>query len=447
MGRDDAYADDIDWLDVDSADATGATRPPRRPWPRWLIVVIAVAAVALMVRVLNIEHRDPSAARPGPPASSSQPAPSRAASSARLPPQLSTVVPVQPQQAPSVTRLGHPLLRTTAGWELFGRGPGVLVRIEPAAGRITETPLPPLQSSGPVSLLAGSDRVIVRPLDNVPGLVVPDGRPAAQLPQLLNVAGPVFPGPSPDQLWVEPADDHQPVMALVSASGRRLADVVPIPDGSGSMEAVADGAGYLLYPGIGGLYDARPDGVRRISTGVLVAVGPTGWLTIECDEHYRCATVLIGRVDGLRRTVLDGVVSRDWGGVISPDGSTAAVVTTGPTGAPGLALVDIAHHRLLRIRGVALTQETMTGAMVFSPDSRWLIVVTADGTVSVVDARTAAVRPLGISLPTLNQLVVRPASRARPSHHARAADTARLASSAVVNQPLIKTCCQRMPVH
>jgi hypothetical protein len=216
------------------------------------------------------------------------------------------------------------------------------------------------------------------------------------------------------------------------------------------LEASADGAGYLLYPGIGGVYDARPGGLRRISTGVLMAVGPTGWLAVECDERYRCQTVLISRANGLRRTVADGELSRDGRGVISPDGSTAAVMTSGPNGAVGLAIIDLASHRVLRIPGMAVNQETMDGAVVFSPDSKWLFVVTADGAVSMINPRTAAVSPLGISLPALSQLVVRPARHARPAAEARSARSARPVSSAAdkalaVDQALTRTCCRPTP--
>lgn len=398
MGRDDAYADDIEWLDVGSAE--GGV-PPRRPWPRWLTLAATGAVVAVVVAILNLAHRDPAAA----PTSAAPATPASATTSAS---QTSATAP-PPLTAVSVTQLGHPLLNTTAGWEPFGRGPGVLVRIEPAAGRITRTAIPDLRSGGPVYLVAGSDRVIVRPLDNVPGYVVPDGRPAEQLSPVLNLDGPVFPGPAPDRMWVRPADDHQPVMALATLDGRRLADFVPVPAGSSSFEAVADGSGYLLYTGIGGVYDARPDGLRRISTGALLAVGPTGWLAVECDARYRCRTVLISRANGLQRIVADGALSRDWRGVISPDGATAAVLTSGPNGAVGLALIDLAHGHVRRLPDLAVTQEPLNGAMVFSPDSAWLFVVTPDGTVSVVNPRTAAVSPLGVSLPALSQLVLRPA--------------------------------------
>ena len=54
-----------------------------------------------------------------------------------------------------VTDVWHPLLAVRAAWELFGLGPGQVVRIQLARGRITWTAFPGLLSSGPVTLLAG----------------------------------------------------------------------------------------------------------------------------------------------------------------------------------------------------------------------------------------------------------------------------------------------------
>jgi hypothetical protein len=404
VGRNGGNFDDVDWLDDGSEVTVGPTgmAPPRLQWPRWFTLAVAVLAVAAVVAVLNTVRRTPPPAAPvavaTTPASSSRPAPTTSAP-------LAT-----PSPSPiSVLRLGHPLLGVTAGWELFARGVDALVRIQPAAGRVTLTPVPDLRSGGPVYLLAGPDRVVIRPLDNVPAYVVPDDRPASQLPLTLNAGGPVFPGPEPGQMWVGPTDDRQPVMALATLDGKRLPDFVQVPAGSSSFDAAADGAGYLLFSGIGGEYAARPDGLHRISTGALLAVGPTGWLVAECDERYRCQAVLIGRADGSRRIVPIATGHRDRSGVISPDGTTVAMMVAGPSASAALYLFDLAAGGQ-RTVNVAVNQETLDGAIAFSPDSKWLFVVTDTGELSVVNCRTGAVSALGVPLPTLSQLVVRPAS-------------------------------------
>jgi hypothetical protein len=403
VGRDDAHPDaqnnDIDWLDV-GPDVPGDAAPPRRPWPRWFTLLVLALMVAGSVAALNLERGEPSAARestaPTPPPTS------------QATPQTSTpATPVPAGPAPSVTNLGRPLLGATTGWELLARGDKVLLRIEPAAGRITRTAVPALLSGGPVYLLAGEDQVLIRPLDNVPGYLVPDGRPARELPSPLAHDGPVYPGPTPNQMWARPSDDHQPVMVLTNLDGSRLAGSFPIPAENVSYDAVADGAGYLLFPGIGGLYNARPDGLRRISTGSLVAVGPTGWLVVECDDRHLCQPVLIGRSDGSRRVVNAAIEGRDQRGVISPDGRTAAMLTSAPSGGIGLQLLDLATGRR-QVLNVSVNQ-SYTGAITFSPDSNWLFAVTADGALAVIDRKTGAVSDLGVPLPALSQLAVRPA--------------------------------------
>jgi hypothetical protein len=364
--------------------------------------VVTVAVVGLVVAggvaALNHERGAPSAARV-----STAPTP--------VP---TTPAPTAPSQAPqpagpavSVTRVGRPLLGATTGWELFARGANVLVRIEPAAGRVTRTAVPGLRSGGPVYLLPGTDRVLIQPLDKVPGYLVPDGRPARELPAMTEHDGPVFPGPAPDQMWVRPSDDHKPVMALANLNGSRLGGFIPIPPENISFDATADGAGYLLFPGIGGVYHARPQVLRRISTGALVAVGPTGWLVTECDDRHRCQPVLIDRADGSRRVVNAPIEGRDQRGVISPDGRTAAMLTSARNGAIGLQLLDLATGRR-RVLNVSVNQ-SYDGAIAFSPDSRWLFAVTADGALSVIDRGAGTVGDLGVPLPALSQLALRPA--------------------------------------
>ena len=434
MARGEAYPDDIAWLDVGSDDAAGAPVPPRWPWPKWLTLAATAAVVALVVAIVNVARQDPTAptarSSPTPPASSTQPAPG--ASAAATSPSSSPPV--------SVTELGHPLLGATAGWELVGLGPGALVRIEPAAGRITRTALPDLRSGGPVYLLTGRDRVVVRPLDNVPAYLVPDGRPARQLSPLPDQNGPAYPGPKPGQMWVRPADDHQPVMALATLEGRRLADFVPVPPASTPFEAVADGAGYLLFPGIGGLYQARPEGIRRISTGVLLAAGPTGWLVIECDERYRCQTLLVGRADGRRETVAARPVGRDFRGVISRDGSSVAVLTSRPEGIVEVAVLDVARGSWLRVVNLAVNQAALNGALAFSPDGKWLFAVTAGGSIAAIDPRTSTASILNLPLPPVTQLMVRSAVPAQPAPRART-------TSPDVAAALTKTCCRPTPAQ
>jgi hypothetical protein len=115
------------------------------------------------------------------------------------------------------------------------------------------------------------------------------------------------------------------------------------------MNATPDGAGYLLVPGFGGVYDARPDGMHRVTGGQVLASGPTGWLV--------------------------------------SDGKVAAVFTTPPDGLQGLALTDLTTGTTRTI-GMALSADADQSALAWSPDSRWLFVADAAGHLRVIDPTT-----------------------------------------------------------
>ena len=141
------------------------------------------------------------------------------------------------------TSAGHQLPGERSGWELFGAGPGVLIRIQRAAGRVTRTTVPALQSSGPVCFVAGPHQAIIRPLDFVPGYLVPDDHLARTLPATLGTAGQAFPGPRPGQVWVQSGFGDETVMSLVTASGARIGPSIRLPADVG-YGAVPDGRGY-----------------------------------------------------------------------------------------------------------------------------------------------------------------------------------------------------------
>lgn len=152
-------------------------------------------------------------------------------------------------------------------------------------------------------------------------------------------------------------------------------------------------------------YQARPGVFRRLTTGTVLAVGPTGWIDAHCDSRHRCALSLISRTTGPRRP-LGSETGGLPGGVISPDGSTAAMLQVSTGGAIGLSFLDL-HSGSRRPVAVAMDGD---GTVTFSPDGHWLFAVTARGSLAVIDVRTAGVRGLGAPLPPLSQLAVKPAS-------------------------------------
>lgn len=369
-----------DFEDLDLGTAPG--RRFRRWW--WLALVLAVAAlgtVALVERGGDRPSRQPSAAV-------STPAPTLTASFFPAPPV-------------SVTQLGRPLLPVASGWVLYGLGEGVVVRVDPGRGEITRTTIPPLQSGGPVSFLAMGGVAFVRPLDFVPGYVVPDGRPARPMPARLAQSGPMLPGPEPDTVWIAAGQRR---LALVSLDGHRLGPTLTLPRGTSTVGAAADGGGYVLVPTGSGIYDVTPRRARRITTGALAASGRAGWLVDECGARRDCPEVFVDRHTGQRRAVGSGPPAGVPFGAISPDGSTAAVYAAHGASVR-LELVDL-HGGPRRLLGLSVDQSITQNVLTWSPDGRWLLALTENDRLRVVDARTGAVRTFGVSLPVLTGLAV-----------------------------------------
>jgi hypothetical protein len=395
MGRDDDPQGQAERLDVVEVGGSHGRGWPARPWRWWLVLVLAVGVTAAVVA--RAEHgRIPFASPTTPdPATSAPSSPSGGSTGDGM-----------IASAPLVTDVGHPLLGVASGWELLGRTPTGVVRIELARGRITRTAVPALASTGPVSFVVGRDWAMVRPLDFVPGYVVPDGRPARALTGALSLGGPALPGPEQASVWVPTGPGHHPAMVLVRADGRSTGVSVAIPPGmTGNVEP--DGKGYLLLSDLSGVYDARPNGLHRVTTGVLLAVGPSRWLTLECDDQHRCATVVTDRGTSAEH-VLDSPVDQASGspGVISPDGATAAVHQADSAGVTTVHLLDLASGADRRL-DVPIDRSFNDAPMAWSPDSRWLFIAGESGRLFPVDAATAQVRDLGAPLPAINQLAIR----------------------------------------
>lgn len=405
-GRGDPERDEVrfvgripkDWMSPDPTSRRTPSSPaPQRRRRRWPIVLAAVALLAAGARLVTSDRGAPS------------PPPSPTGATAPLPVVVPTSSPsVRSTSTPPVraVSLGQPLLGVTAGWELFALGDGVLLRFQFAAGVVTTTEVPPSQSGGPVWFIAAADRALIRPIDVVPGSVVPDGKPAQPMSARLSTEGPMFPGPDPAHVWVDSSERHQE-FTLVALDGTPAGARIVMPPETSSLEASPDGGGYVLLPATGGIYDAHPDGLHRITTGTLLASGPTGWLASECDDTHHCITVLIDRVTGARRAVGLGRVLSGAPGQISPDGATADILTG--VDKPTLSLIDLATGQERRVE-VAFHQWVPRGSLVWSPDSRWLFVIDAEGRLQAVDPSTALAREPLTTLPRLQLLATRPAA-------------------------------------
>ena len=182
----DRHPVELHWQD-EEAEPLAARRA--RPWRGWVALAGVVAA---LVVVPSLVQRG---TVPGP-----------------IEPQLPTPTPSSATTSRVVVPdLGPAILGVTDRWELFALGDTSVTQIQLAAGRITTTYFAPLQSTGPVFLVVGPDRAIVKPLDRVPGYVVPDTGPVRGLTGLLDRGAPALPASDSTQVWVGPENDGPPV--------------------------------------------------------------------------------------------------------------------------------------------------------------------------------------------------------------------------------------------
>jgi hypothetical protein len=196
---------------------------------------------------------------------------------------------------------------------------------------------------------------------------------------------------------------------LLTLDGKPTGARIDVPPGTGVLGS--DGAGQVLLAGIGGVYDARPGGANRVTTGMLLASGPTRWLAVECDGRLSCANVVIDRASGARHTLHMPLYSMNQNsGTISPDGRTAAMLRHDGISASGIHLLDLdsGADRAVEVNPDSPDDQVERGpSWVWSPDSRWLFATDAAGRVMIINRDTGRATPLDSRLPSLDQLVLR----------------------------------------
>jgi hypothetical protein len=373
----------------------------RRPLPRWVsrvLLACLVLAAVVTVAVRGTSHHAPrGAAVPPPP-------------------------PVR------VTTVGHRLLGVTAGWELFARGPNELLRIELARGRITQTYVPALETASPdVAFVVGAHEAVIRPSDLVPGYVVPDGGQARPLTGMLSDGGPLVPGPVGSQAaWVSSGSPTSPELSLIALTGHRSGPSIRFQSGGPQVPATAisDGRGDVLVTDNNSfiVYDTGP-GWDRPVPGTVIAIGPTEWLVDACDPLFlHCREEVVDTSNGSQRTLPGAAPAGPYyfgwppTGVISPGGSTAAIVESGRNERLTVHLVDLrtGATRDLNVPvglpdgDLEVGGNANENSMVWSPDGRWLFVAATGGKLVVVDTRTGRIEGLGIRLPAVDQVAIRP---------------------------------------
>jgi hypothetical protein len=295
-----------------------------------------------------------------------------------------------------VSELGGPLLGGPRV-DVFGLGAGGVIRVELATGRMTRTQLPPMPG-GNVSFVPVRDAVLVHVGDFGPVYVVPDGRLPQVAPAGLAGIGPLLPGPDPDHVWVVRGPGSPAYLVLLDVRGEPTGTVAPLP-AFGTTKPIADRTGFSLAKGVGGTYWAGPPGLRRVTTGAVVATGPTGWLVVECDDRDTCSGVLVTRGGG--RRPVDGVLepSPPVGdlsvpfGALSPDGRSAAFYAQDRVRGRRLVVLDLVTGRRRRT-ALNLVDGPGPGRLAWTPDGRWLLAVDSSARILALDPATGGAAPL-----------------------------------------------------
>lgn len=299
----------------------------------------------------------------------------------------------------------------TGDWEIFAAGADELARIEAAEGHITRTFLPDDTATGPVALAVGPDSALVMSIESGDSYVVRDGKRPYRFPEAnspMNNGGAAYPGPRPDQLWITRGRDNMDSrqrLRLFRFDGTPVGEV--IEPGHRFWISQPDGSGYVIAEGNGGAYLARPDGLRRLTSGNVLAASASRLLVEECDTQARCRTAVIDRRTGARRPLDTRFDLNAMPGAISPDGSYAALATLPDLSGSSaeLILIDLASGQV-RVTGVLVQTFPSAQTFAWSPDGRWLFVATSDLRLVAVDTRAPGAHDLGLS--DIQQVAVRP---------------------------------------
>jgi hypothetical protein len=217
----------------------------------------------------------------------------------------------------------------------------------------------------------------------------------------------VLPGPDQDHVWIEAARGE---MALVTLDGRRAGVALPVPEFA-TTGPMTDGAGGVLFEGVGGLYSISPTGRQRVSNAILLAVGPGAIVTLERDVQGQWLTLLRAGRRGVRRLPVP-IGPQLPHGVLAPDARTVVLYVLHQRTAVGLALVDLATGvpDAQRVHEPAVSVGAGLGTVVWFPDSRRIVTVDSEARLVVIDVATGAATPLAGDLPAVRQLAVRTAS-------------------------------------
>lgn len=384
------------WFSVDPQGQREEEPGERRRGPSFLSVLLGLVVVAIAVIAwVNRSPEDRSTSTPSTTSSTSVVGPTTTTSD--LP---GTPSPSGSGSRPTTRAGTGPPLGTTRPWDLLVAGGGTFTRIEMATGRTTQTALTPASDGMNQSMIIDlGDRALVQPLYGGSGQVVADDGSVAGAAGRFPATGLVMPALGTDRLWVSRAIDGTNRLDLLTLQGDVVDGAsVDLPLDIYPDAATSDGGLALLVQGTDGSYRVESGRFRRITTGLLLARSAQGWLVQECDVDHQCALYFIDRDSGRRRSLgpaLDGPIA----GSIAPDGRRAVAFLSNRAGMSAVC-IDLstgARTEVASDSDIAIYSSfTAMGNAAWSPDSRWVVVTTAQSRVIAVEAATGKVSPIPI---------------------------------------------------
>ncbi len=367
-----------------------AAVPPMLAWAPDSSGLFIVADGAVVFRTRATGAGTELAGLTGPTAGAARALAVRPAASARAPEESSFTVPLA---GPT----GLDLVAST--WD------DDVIEIDVDAGTVVAQPGPPL-AAGPVRLFADDAGVTLASTVDSPGFRLDDGAVPVPIEGDL-IGGFVLPGPVAGTLWRDRTGggDGRVAFDLIDVRGAPLGPTVELEEVSA---LGSDGNGLLLLVAIGGFYSVSPAGAVRLTTGGLLASGPTAVYARECDEVLACGVVRVDRATGERRPIDDPVLvgapfqtDADLAGsTVSPDGDVAFVRTS--RNGLSWSFVDLAAGTAVPAPG-----PQKSTSLVWSADGRFAAYLSGDR-LQVFDRDAATLTPL-TGLPAIRAFaVVRP---------------------------------------
>ena len=180
----------------------------------------------------------------------------------------------------------------------------------------------------------------------------------------------------------------------------RLSDEIGLPSG--------DAAHYLFATNSGGTYQFTPSGVRKLTTGALLAVGRHHLLVWDCDKKARCNPYRLDRthdrrttIPAARKAILKlyqgnlGQAEGFGGGDLSPDGTQTALRYPGNRlDSWPIAVVDLTTGQTHTLPG-NFTDTNPNSQFAWTANSRYFLAIT-DHQMRAYDTTTRTTRTITV---------------------------------------------------